>query len=42
MDETVFWGHSRDGHGGVLEAYRVGDDYGECVTFEKSVAAIVV
>ena len=42
MDETVFWGHSRDGHGGVPEADRVGDDHCMGVTFEKSVAAIVV
>ncbi len=42
MGEMVFWGHSRDGHGGVPEVDHVGDDHCMGVTFEKSVAMIVV
>ena len=42
MDETVFWGHSRDGHGGVPEADRVRDNHSAGVAFEERVAAVVV
>ena len=42
MDESILWGHSRDGHCWVPEADCVRDDRCVGVTFEKPVAVVVV
>ncbi len=42
MDESIFWGYSRDGHCWVPEADCVRDDHCAGVTFEEPVAMVVV